>query len=139
MATLKQILLGSLLFLAAITGTFSIFGSYYSNMGVANPLETSSFNATGANNYVTNWANETSRVLGNAQAIPFIGGTFTLLTGAFQAITFLVGLPANVLMPILNSITGALLLPFWFSAFLFAAVLIIFIIAMLKAMGVGGV
>jgi len=143
MATMQSLILGSLAMLAIITAMFYVAGDWYQRMGIANPLgavgDNAAGNATAAFQYTENWANQTSKALANAQAIPFFGGSFMLLTGVFQSITLLVGYPAGVILPLYNYVVLALPLPGWFVAFLFASIMVITMVALLHAMGGGGV
>jgi hypothetical protein len=139
--SMGEIILGSLAFLAIVTGFVSVFGTYYENMGIANPFGSTAYNATQVNasvTYLDNWANQTAVSLSNAQAIPFFGGSFMLLTGVFQSLTLLVEAPARVVLPIVAMTVSALHLPMWFLGFLFASVVILCMIALIHAMGGGG-
>jgi hypothetical protein len=138
MPSLSNIVFAVISLLAVTTGAYLIYGNYYINMGSSAVLPSSGLNQTGAVQYVGNWGNQTQNSLSNAQAIPFFGGSFMLLTGAFQSITLLVNFPAMIIYPLFQSIMVALAIPGWLQAFLVAMVILACMVALLHAFGIGG-
>ena len=138
MATMQNVMVGTLCLLLVITGFYQVFGDYYNKNGVTSNLPLSNINSTSAFNYVNTWGNQTSQSLANAQAIPFFGGSFMLLTGAFQSLTLLVNFPAAVLFPLANTLLTTLGIPAWLTAFLIAIIVLVTMIYLLHAFGIGG-
>jgi hypothetical protein len=139
MADLKNYILGSLLFMAIVTGMFYSMNDWFTRSGSApldNPVNTT---FSGPSNYLNKWSNDTSAALSKAQDIPLFGGSFVLLTGGFQALTLLVGLPTQVMLPIVTSVTTYVGVSPWVVPFLTAVILISVLIALLNAMKGGAV
>lgn len=134
MADLKNLLFGALLFVTLIAGMYASINGWYSKAGVAVSLDSGAFNVSGVNTYLNNWSNQTATSLSNAQAIPFFGGSFMLLTGVFQAITLIVGLPNAIILPLLTAISSTFGLPVWFVAFLTVALILFAMLAIINVM-----
>lgn len=135
MADIKNMVLGTVLFVGLISGLYSVFNNWYaSTPGVTATLDSSTFNVSGVNNYMGNWANQTASLMSNAAAVPILGSGFVLLTGVFQSITLVVGMPNAVILPLFNAIAGVIPLPTWFTALLFLTILISVLIYIINAM-----
>lgn len=140
MADLRNIVLGSLLFMAIVTGWYASWNDYFNYEGVSQV--SSGYNQSAfirSSNFINSWANQTSVALANAQAVPILGNFYILAVGAFQAITLFVGLAPNVLLPLVGDIAVALLLPSWFVGFIIASLVIVVLVAIVNAMKGGPV
>lgn len=134
MAELKTYLIGTLVVVTLVTAFYGVINSYYAANGVSTTLDSTSFNSSGAYSYMGNWANQTSAAVANAQAVPVLSTGLVLLTGVFQSITLMVGLPANVILPMFYAVGEALHLPGWFVAFAFIIITVLTMFALVNVL-----
>lgn len=137
--TISNAVVGVICMVMVVTGFYLTFADYYFNLGSTAVLPNTGVNQTGGVAYIQTWANQTSASLTKAQTVPFLGGSFVLLDGAFQSLTLLVNFVPSVAIPLFNSTAVALGLPGWLLAFLSAIVLFMLMVWLLHAFGVGGV
>lgn len=142
MGELRTIFLSVLGFLAIFVGLFTTANQWYAFAGVTANLDNATvFNtsATGHSpnyymNYINNWNNDTSRLMATAQSVPYLGGAFMVTVGVFQALTLAIGIPTNVLIPMVTDIGGYTGIPTWAVSFVTAALLVYALIAIANAM-----
>lgn len=113
MAELKNHIFGLLIFLGIFAGLYAAANDMYAKNGSSATLDNSAINTTKYTNYLSNWNNQTAAIIGNAQTVPILGASFVLLTGVFQAITLIVGLPNDVISPLFSDIAQAVGIPDW--------------------------
>ena len=136
MGEVRTLIFAVLLFVTVLTGMYYSYGSWYSNAAPSVSLSNSSINVTPTYLYFENWNNQTATILGNAQAVPIVGGSgLVLLAGLFQVLTFTVNLPNAVILPLTTSTLSALgiQLP-WFVIFVTIGILTLFLIYIANAM-----
>lgn len=131
MADIKTVILSVLVGVAILAG-FSQISSDYATQTGTTAANTGQFNSSRTYLYMETWNNQTARLLANAQAVPVFGGAFMLLTGAFQVITLMVGLPTNVVLPFVDEVTYAMGIPQWFMTFAKIAMLFVTLYAILR-------
>ena len=141
MGELKVYLIGTVFFLAVFTGLYLGLNDWYlrnSNTQAIAKLEgtinSSGFNGTKYTNYLSNWANQTSVALSNAAVVPIISPGAVLLVGVYSALTLLVSLPNDVILPIFNSMALIIGLPGWFIAAAVLLLLLLFFIGLINVL-----
>lgn len=140
MAELQNILFGVLIFVAIISGMTLSLNDWFSRTSISGAqLNNTILNTTGAMTYLGDWQSQTANILSNTQAVPFLGNGLVLIAGAFQVLTLIIGIPSQVVVPLINTISGALMLPSWFVGFIVLAIGIFALIGILNAMKGGKV
>lgn len=135
MADLKNMVVGTILFIALVSGFYTTFNSWYSRSGSSVSLDNSKVNFTDESTALDTWAKDSSSAISNANVgIPILSAGFVVLTGVFQSISLFVNTLPKVMLSIFSKIGLLIGLPAWFTAFVTILLLATGIIAIINAM-----
>ena len=135
MADLKNMVVGTILFIALVSGFYATFNSWYARAGVPNSLDTTKVNFTDESVALDTWAKDSSTAISNANVgIPILSAGFVVLTGVFQSISLFVNTLPKVMLSIFSKIGGLIGFPAWFTTFITILLLATGIIAIINAM-----
>lgn len=121
MAILTQFIIGSLIFVAIMTGMFSLSTAWYANSGAV-PLN-DSLNSSGTLSYLVNWANNSNSQLQSSEnTVDQISG-LSILIGVGNTLKDMISIPAAVIVPLIQTLSTLFGFPSWFTSFAVAVIL----------------